>query len=65
MAKGLQGDQAIAVRDCDGGGGEGALLDRLTQQGEGGAEGFVLLVEGSDGSQNVVQGLRARWGIGS
>ena len=45
MAQALAGDQTIAVRDRDGRSGEGVLVDRFAQYGEGGCEGFVLPVE--------------------
>ena len=63
MAERLQGDQAIAMRDCDGGGGEGALPGRLVQEGEGAGKDFVLMVEGWDGSRRVIQGVWTFWGI--
>ena len=48
VSEGLQGYDVVVMRYCDGGGGEGALLDRGVQDGEGLAEDFILIFEGCD-----------------
>jgi hypothetical protein len=64
MAKSLECDKTIAVRDRDGGCGEGALIDGFAQYGEGGCEGFVLPVESGDESwKGDGQGVCARLGF--
>jgi hypothetical protein len=48
LAEGFQGYKFGGMGDGDGGGGERAVRDRLTQDGEGGGEEFVLIVEGRE-----------------
>jgi hypothetical protein len=55
MAEGFEGDQAAFVRDCYGGGGEGAVSDGVFQDDECALEKFVLILEG------VEQGRWRRW----
>lgn len=63
VAEGFLRDQTVALRDCEGCGGEGAGGNRILQNGEGGREKFILMVERRDESWRVIQGFGTRCGI--
>ncbi|MGP0019330.1 MAG: hypothetical protein ACLPHP_12225 [Candidatus Sulfotelmatobacter sp.] len=48
MAEGLERNQAVGVRDCDGGAGEGALGDGFAQDEECWGKKVSLRLEGLD-----------------